>query len=165
MKRRHDVEVISVSFRNDRSHIRWKNNRYLINTLLSSNEICKESAKASEIRDIISLQDKYGYRNAIYANRYVSDDYSFQQAFDISNRQILFPITDVSFLYAFITVVVLCLIDLHRYNAHLILKKERRRTNSMGGEGEGIIKSKRSFRFKTRKTKVIYIFCISVFYF
>lgn len=36
-----------------------------------------QSAKASEIRDIISLQDKYGYRNTIYANRYIPDDYSF----------------------------------------------------------------------------------------
>lgn len=66
-----------------------------------------------ESREILYLFKTNGYRNAVYANRSVgvpTDDYSLQQAFDISNRQILFPITvndGVSFLYAFITVAVL----------------------------------------------------------
>lgn len=105
------VEVIFVSFRNDRSHIRWKNNYRYLRTKLILWFVQREWKKSKA--EILYLFKTNGYRNAVYANRSVgvpTDDYSFQQAFDISNRQILFPITvndGVSFLYAFITVAVL----------------------------------------------------------
>lgn len=98
------IDLVDSSKRNNYDYLRTKFDS-------SNGDMEWKKSKANK-RNLLYLFKTNGYRNAIYANRsnVPTDDYSFQQAFDISSRQILFPITvndGVSFLYAFITVAVL----------------------------------------------------------
>ena len=98
------IDLIDSSKRNNYDYLRTKFDS-------SNGDMEWKKSKANK-RNLLYLFKTNGYRNAIYANRsnVPTDNYSFQQAFDISSRQILFPITvndGVSFLYAFITVAVL----------------------------------------------------------